>query len=131
MIGRGEDVDGEGAAAMSEGDVACRKESSSSATLTPLRLRDLAFLLLTPHPTIHLHHPSPHTSQSTLRNLALCSAHLDKANEVSLLTEALTADVEAVLADDTSVVAADAARARALAELTGVAEPDGGVGHLD
>lgn len=35
--------------------------------------------------------------------------HLDEANGVRLFTEALTADVETVLADDTAVVSADAA----------------------
>jgi hypothetical protein len=36
-------------------------------------------------------------------------AVLDKADGVRLLAEALTADVEAILADHTSVVSADAA----------------------
>lgn len=36
-------------------------------------------------------------------------AVLDEANVVGLLAEALTADVEAVLADQTSTVSADAA----------------------
>ncbi len=36
-------------------------------------------------------------------------SHLDEANVSSLLTEALAADVEAILADDSVVVAADAA----------------------
>ncbi len=35
--------------------------------------------------------------------------YLDEANVGSLLTEALTADVEAVLADQTGLVGADAA----------------------
>jgi hypothetical protein len=36
-------------------------------------------------------------------------AYLDEANVGGLLTEALTADVQAVLADETSLVGADAA----------------------
>ena len=35
--------------------------------------------------------------------------HLGKTNGIGLLTEALTADVETVFANDTSVVAADTA----------------------
>jgi len=35
--------------------------------------------------------------------------HLDEANVVGLLAEALAADVEAVLADETGLVGADAA----------------------
>lgn len=37
------------------------------------------------------------------------SAYLDETDVGSLLTEALTADVEAVLADETGLVSADAA----------------------
>lgn len=37
------------------------------------------------------------------------STHLDEADIRGLLTEALTADVEAILADQTSLVSADAA----------------------
>ena len=37
-------------------------------------------------------------------------AYLDEANVGGLLTEALTADVEAVLADETGRVGADAAK---------------------
>ena len=40
---------------------------------------------------------------------ALSSPYLDEANVGALLTEALTADVEAVLADQTGTVGADAA----------------------
>lgn len=55
---------------------------------------------------------------------------LDKANVGRLLTEALTADIEAVLADETSTVSADAARARALSVLAGARVPDGFVRHF-
>lgn len=54
---------------------------------------------------------------------------LDEADVVRLLTEALTADVEAVLADQTGLVGADAAAAGALAVGTGTGEVDGLVGH--
>ena len=55
---------------------------------------------------------------------------LDEANVGGLLTEALTADVEAVLADQTGAVGADAARASALAVLAGAGVPDGFVRHV-
>jgi len=45
------------------------------------------------------------------------------------LPEALTADVEAVFANETSSVCADAALASALAVATGAREPDGLVRH--
>lgn len=54
---------------------------------------------------------------------------LDKANVGALLTEALTADVEAVLADQTSRVRADAALARALAVGPRAGIPDRLVRH--
>lgn len=58
-----------------------------------------------------LHHVS--LSPVFLTQRALCSvfalAYLDESNVGSLLTEALTADVEAVLADETSLVGADTA----------------------
>lgn len=38
------------------------------------------------------------------------SSYLDESNIGSLLSEALTADVEAVLADETGLVGADAAK---------------------
>jgi hypothetical protein len=50
-------------------------------------------------------------------------AVLDKANVVGLLAEALTADVEAVLADQTSTVGADAAVQR---RVSGCSQSDGG-----
>ena len=39
----------------------------------------------------------------------MCIAYLDESNVGGLFTEALTADVESVLADQTSLVGADAA----------------------
>lgn len=85
----------------------------------------------------HLRHPlvAPPVPallpQSHPSALSRTPTHLDEADEVSLLTESLTADVEAVLADETVVVAGDTAGARALAVLAGVAEPNVGVGHLE
>jgi hypothetical protein len=40
----------------------------------------------------------------------MSSSYLDESNIGGLLSEALTADVEAVLADETGLVGADAAR---------------------
>jgi hypothetical protein len=54
---------------------------------------------------------------------------LDEANVGALLTEALTADVEAVLADQTSRVGADAALAGALAVSPRAGVPDRLVRH--
>lgn len=56
---------------------------------------------------------------------------LDETNVGSLLAEALTADVEAVLADQTSLVGADTASARALAVSAGAGVPDRLVRHLE
>ena len=81
------------------------------------------------------------------------TAHLLEANSIGLLAEALTAEVEAVLADETSLVSTVAAKkdnhfvsfpmslehaeggrysplAGALTELAGAREPDGVVCHL-
>lgn len=44
-----------------------------------------------------------------VREGGFIAVYLDEANVVGLLTEALTADVEAVLADETGLVGADAA----------------------
>ena len=46
-----------------------------------------------------------------------------EANDVSLLTEALTADVQAVLADETAVVATDAAARLVFGQKGWMAEP--------
>lgn len=54
---------------------------------------------------------------------------LVEANVLGLLTEALTAEVEVVLADKTSLVLADAAAARALAVASGARVPDAFVRH--
>jgi len=56
---------------------------------------------------------------------------LDEANVGSLLTETLTADVEAVLADQTGGVCADTAAAGTLAVGLGTRVPDGIVRHVD
>ena len=48
-----------------------------------------------------------------------CLRDLVEANHVGVLTEALTAGVESVLADDGLLVAADAAAARTLAHVAG------------
>ena len=56
-------------------------------------------------------------------------ANLDETDVGGLLTEALTADVEPVLADKTSLVGADAARSAALAVRTGAGVPNVLVGH--
>jgi len=54
---------------------------------------------------------------------------LDESDICGSLAEALTADVEAVLADETSWVSADAAFTGALSVATGAGEPDGLVRH--
>jgi hypothetical protein len=56
---------------------------------------------------------------------------LDEANVGRLLAEALTADVEAVLADETGLVGADAAAASALAVVARARVPDGFVRHVE
>lgn len=54
---------------------------------------------------------------------------LDEANILGLLTEALTAEVQIIFADQTSLVLADAAAARALAVVAGARVPDAFVRH--
>ena len=54
---------------------------------------------------------------------------LDEANVGGLLAEALTADVEAVLANETGFVGADAAAAGTLAVVARARVPDGFVRH--
>jgi hypothetical protein len=54
---------------------------------------------------------------------------LVEADILGLLTEALTAQVEVVLSDETSLVLADAAAARALAVVSGAGVPDAFVRH--
>lgn len=49
------------------------------------------------------------------------NAHLDETNGVRLLPEALSADVEIVLSDDTTLVTANSALAGALSVLSWVA----------
>lgn len=56
---------------------------------------------------------------------------LGETDSVGTLTEALTADVDAVLADQTSLVLADSAAAGALTVLAGVGEPDSLVSHIE
>lgn len=56
-------------------------------------------------------------------------AYLVEANVVGVVTEALTAHVEVVLADETGAVLADAALTATLAVLLGAGVPDGSVGH--
>ena len=53
------------------------------------------------------------------------SAYLLEANIVSILTEATTADVHLVLADETLASATDTALPGALAKLAGMGEPGG------
>ena len=60
-----------------------------------------------------------------------CLTVLVETDVGGLLTEALTADVHTVLADQTSAVRADTARAGALSVLAGPAEPNGLVSHLE
>jgi len=55
---------------------------------------------------------------------------LGEANVGALLTEALTADVQAVLADQTSLVGADTAAPGALAVGARARVPDGFVRHI-
>lgn len=56
---------------------------------------------------------------------------LDKSNIRGLLSEALTADVETVLADETSFMGADTARTGALAVGSGPRVPNRFVRHID
>ena len=53
--------------------------------------------------------PSCHVHDRYHGRLNIRPSHLDETNVSGLLTEALAADVEPILADDTVVVAADAA----------------------
>ena len=56
---------------------------------------------------------------------------LVETDVLSLLTEALTADVHPVLADETTAVRADTASTGSLAVLAGPAVPHGLVSHLE
>lgn len=53
-----------------------------------------------------------------------CSTYLDEPNILALLAEALTADVQAVLPDQTGLVRAHSAAAGALAEFARARVPD-------
>jgi len=55
---------------------------------------------------------------------------LDKPDSSRLFTEALSAQVETVLADKTSLVGAEAALAASLSVLARAREPNGVVGHF-
>jgi len=57
------------------------------------------------------------------------SSCLGEANSSRLFTEALTAEVKTVLADETCLVGAEATLTAALSVLAGTREPDGVVGH--
>jgi len=61
----------------------------------------------------------------------VCSPVLDEADGSRLFTEALTAEIESVLADETSLVCAVTALAAALAVLPRTREPNCVVGHFD
>jgi len=58
-------------------------------------------------------------------------SHLDESNVGRLLPEALTADVQAVFADKTSLVRADTAATRAFSEGARTRVPNLIVGHID
>jgi hypothetical protein len=58
-----------------------------------------------------------------------CLSVLVETDVLSLLTEALTAQVEVVLSDKTGLVLADTAAARALAVVSGAGVPDAFVRH--
>ena len=87
-------------------------------------------------PEVHFVSSSNHLRQfapPTPANVRSKEGHLsvlDEANVGALLTEALTADVEAVLTDQTSRVGADAALARALAVGPRARIPDRLVRHV-
>ena len=68
---------------------------------------------------------TPSVSSSSIE-----SSHLYEPNIRALLSEALSADVETVLSDQTSLVCANSAAAGALAVVARAAIPDGFVGHL-
>jgi len=58
------------------------------------------------------------------------SSVLHKADGGRLFTEALAAQVETILADETGLMSAEAALAGSLAKLTRSGKPDGVVGHF-
>lgn len=60
----------------------------------------------------------------------MCSPVLDEADGSRLFTEALTAKVKPVFANQTSLVSAETALAATLAELSRTRKPDGVVGHF-
>lgn len=53
-----------------------------------------------------------------LAQSVFCSAYLDETNVLALFSEALTADVQAVLADETGSVGADAAVGRSVSYIS-------------
>lgn len=55
---------------------------------------------------------------------------LGETDSSRLFTEALTAEVESVLADETGLVSAETALTATLAVLSGAREPNGVVGHF-
>jgi hypothetical protein len=79
------------------------------------------------HPPNHCTAHTQHLLLSLKRKRA--KAYLDKTNILALLTEALTADVEAVLADQTGLVGADTAAACTLAVAAWARVPDCIVRH--
>lgn len=63
--------------------------------------------------------------------MRVCLTVLDKSNIGGLLTEALTADVQAVFADETSFVGADTAGSGAFSVGARSRVPDGFVRHFE
>lgn len=62
-----------------------------------------------------MHYPTRAACARKLEHVYICAdirSHLDEANVSGVLPEALTADVQVVLADDTALVAADFAAVR-------------------
>ena len=57
-------------------------------------------------------------------------AYLDETNVGRVLTETLTAHVQVVLADESSLMSANSALARAFSVFLGVGVPDSSVGHI-
>jgi len=67
---------------------------------------------------------------NTRRGRRSASPILHKSDGRRLLAEALAAQVETILADETRLMCAEAALARTLSKLAGTGKPDGVVSHF-
>jgi len=72
-----------------------------------------------------------HSSLPPSLHIRTILSGLDESNIRGLFSEALTADVESVFSDETGLMGADSASARAFSVATGAGEPDSFVGHVE